>query len=71
MTYKSLFKEAAQRIVQLGQMPDPPSQPVGQVTGTGALSAGGSAPARTTTHPFSATPGRQPGTPSQSHTPEG
>ena len=61
MTHKSLFKEAAQRIVQLGQMSDPPSQPGGQTTGTRVPSINGSAQPRAMTYPVGAAASQQPG----------
>ena len=51
MTHKSLFKEAAQRIVQLGQMSDSPPQTAGQTTSIGAPGADGSRSARAITYP--------------------
>lgn len=60
MTHKSLFKEAAQRIVQLGQMSDSPPQTAGQTTSTGAPGAEGSRPARAMTYPVGTAASRGP-----------
>jgi hypothetical protein len=60
MTHKSLFKEAAQRIVQLGQMSDPPSQPGGQTTGTSVPSIHGGGQARVMTYPVGTAAGQRP-----------
>ncbi len=59
MTHKSLFKEAAQRIVQLGQMPDSSPQPGGQTTGTRVPSIHGSGQARAMTRPDGAATSQQ------------
>lgn len=59
MTHKSLFKEAAQRIVQLGQMSDAPTQTAGQLTGTGA-SIDGSNQARGMAYPAGGSARQQP-----------
>jgi hypothetical protein len=59
MTHKSLFKEAAQRIVQLGQMSDPPPQSGGQTTGTRVPAIHGGGQARAMTYPDGAAASQQ------------